>query len=274
MAPQSAARARSERIESRDNRWLKRFRTALEVRPEKDGAPIGIEGPRLVDEALRSGLSPEAILVSDSGDRHLSRLHEHLTSRVKVLRTSDRLFASVAGTESPQGIAALVEPPHWRLSDLLGAAALVVVLAGVQDPGNVGTIVRAAEAFGASGVFACLGSAHPFSPKAVRASAGSVFRLPTLAGQQPRDVQAELRGRGVPQFAAVASEGQTPAEFDLARPCALWIGSEGSGLPEEVIRGADSSIRIPLRAHVDSLNAGIAAAVLLYEAARQRGRLI
>ena len=261
-----------ERIESRENRWLKRFRAALEARPEKDGAPMGVEGPHMVEEALRSGLAAEAVLVSDSGERHLTRLRRSLHAKTPVLRTSDRLFAAVAATETPQGIAALVEPPHWRAADLLGAAALVVVLAGVQDPGNVGTIVRAGEAFGASGVIACAGTAHPFGPKAVRASAGSVFRLPTLAGWRPADLLAELRKRGLHQLAAVTSEGPAPVESDLTQPCALWIGSEGSGLPEEVRGAADGPVRIPLRPTVDSLNAASAATVLLYEAARQRGR--
>lgn len=262
-----------DRIDSRENRWLKRFRGALQARPEKDGAPLGVEGPRLVGEALRSGLAAEALLISDSGERQLTRLRDTLHPKIRILRTSDRLFATVAGTETPQGVAALIEPPHWRPADLFGAAALVVVLAGVQDPGNMGTIIRAAEAFGASGVIACTGSAHPFGPKAVRASAGSVFRLPTLAGSQPADVLDELRGRGLRQFAAVTTEGPAPPGTDLTQPCALWIGSEGGGLPEEVQRAADATIRIPLRDTVDSLNAASAATVLLYEAARQRGRM-
>ncbi len=268
------ARAKNERIESRENRWLKRFRAALGGPPPNDRAPLGVEGPRLVDEALRSGLTPEAVLVSDSGERHVARLGRRLPPSLRLLRTSNRLFASVAGTETPQGIAALIEPPHWRLADLLGSAALVVVLVGVQDPGNVGTIVRAAEALGASGLFSCVGSAHPFGAKAVRASAGSIFRLPVLAGSPPLDVLAELRRRGLFQFAAVASEGRSPVELKFSSPCAFWIGSEGFGLPGDVVRSTDASVRIPLRATVDSLNAATAASVLLYEAARQRGRLV
>jgi len=274
MAPPTALRKKHERIESRDNRWLKLFRAALEGSSKKDGTTLGVEGPRLVAEAVQSGLTIEAVLVSDSGERHLSRLPSGLPAGPRVLRTSDRLFSLVAGTETPQGLAAIIEAPHWRMADLLGAAALVVVLAGVQDPGNVGTILRAAEAFGGSGVIACQGSAHPFSAKAVRASAGSVFRMPTLAGSSPQEVLAELRKRELRQFAAMASEGPSAVGTDLARPCALWIGSEGSGLPVEIVRGADAPIRIPLRAAVNSLNAGTAAAVLLYEAARQRGKLV
>ena len=271
MAAQTAARAKSARIDSRENRWLKRFRAALEGRADKDGSLIGVEGPRLVEEALRSELTVEALLVSDSGDRHLTRLKSLLPSGMRVLRTSDRLFASVSGTETPQGIALLAEPRTWRLEDLLSVTPLVIVLAGVQDPGNVGTILRAAEAFGATGVIACRGSAHPLSPKSVRASAGSVFRLPALAGAVPADTLSQLRGRRLRQYAATLTGGQTPADSELSGPCALWIGSEGSGLPPEIENAADARIRIPLHAPVESLNAAMAAAVLLYEAARQRG---
>jgi len=270
MAPPISVRTRTDRIESRDNRWLKRFRVALAGHPEKDGSPLGVEGPRLVEEALRSKLAVEAMLISDSGERHLARLKALLPAGLRVLRTTDRLFASVADTEAPQGIALLAAAPIWRVEDLLGRTPLVVVLAGVQDPGNVGTILRAAEAFGASGVFACRGSAHPFSPKALRASAGSVFRLPLIAGLPPMEVMSLLRQRGIPQYAATIAGGESPEETALTTGCAIWIGGEGAGLPAEIEHGADACIRIALRPPVESLNAAAAAAVLLYEAARQR----
>ncbi len=270
MRVPTAVRTKSERLESRENRWLKRFRAALQERPGEQASPVGVEGPRLVEEGLRSGLEIEALLVADSAERHLARLKALLPAGLRVLRTSDRLFASVAGTETPQGIALLVEPRNWRMEDLLGAAPLVVVLAGVQDPGNVGTIVRAAEGFGASGVIACRGSAHPLAPKSVRASAGSVLRVPTLAGAAPQNILAELRSLGLRQYAASLSGDEMPQYADFRVPCAIWIGSEGGGLPPEIERQADARIRIPTVAGVQSLNAAIAAAVLLYEAARQR----
>jgi TrmH family RNA methyltransferase len=271
MGLPTAARAKSERLESRENRWLKRFRAALRDGPEDGAGAVGLEGPRLVAEALRSGLEIAGLLVADSGERHLARLKPLLPADLHVLRTTDRLFASVADTETPQGIAVLVEPRRWSWDDLMGATPLVVVLAGVQDPGNVGTIVRTAEALGSSGLVACRGCAHPLGPKAVRASAGSVLRLPALAGEPAERVVEELRGRGVRQHAATLAAGQTPEATNLAGPCAIWIGGEGAGLPAEIARGADARVQIPLRAPVDSLNAAAAAAVLLYEAARQRG---
>lgn len=262
-----------ERIESRDNRWLKRFRAALDGRSSKDDTALGVEGPRMVAEALRSGLAAEAMLVSESGDRHLARLKPILPAGLRLLWTSDRLFESVAGTETPQGVAILVAAPSWQMDDLLRGTPLVIVLAGVQDPGNVGTTLRAAEAFGASGVIACRGSAHPLSPKAVRASAGSVFRLPAISVGQPAEVMRELRHHGLRQIAATLAGAQSPAESELKEACAIWIGSEGAGLPAEIEGGADARIRIALRPPVESLNAAAAATVFLYEAARQRDGL-
>ncbi len=221
-----------------------------------------------------------AILLSPSGEQHLERLGVSLAGREsrdhtgpRVLRTTDRLFASVAGTETPQGVAALVRPPASTFDDLLrGNVPLVVVLVEVQDPGNVGTVIRSAEAFGATGAIATRGTAYPWAPKALRASAGSALRLPILPGMAPPVVLGQLRVAELKLFAACATEGAlSPAEADLRGPCALLIGNEGAGLPPAVERAADTQLRIPLVVTVDSLNAAVAASVLLYEAARQRG---
>ena len=147
----------------------------------------------------------------------------------------------------------------------------MVVLVEVQDPGNVGTIVRSAEAFGATGLAATRGTANPFSPKALRASAGSALRLPVLAGASAPVLLTQLRASGVRIFAASSERGAAPHESNLRAAAALLIGNEGGGLPPEVERSADARIRIPVAAPVESLNAAVAASVLLYEAARQRG---
>jgi TrmH family RNA methyltransferase len=266
-------RSKSEYLTSSDNRWLKRFRAALQGRFEqRDGEQpmLGLEGPHLVEEALRAELRIEALLVADAGERHLTRLRKLLPSGLRILRTTERLFADAAGTESPQGIAALVVPREWALYDLLGGNPLVVVIAGVQDPGNVGTMVRAAEAFGASGVIACRGTAHPLAPKSLRASAGSALRIPLLAAMPAGRVLADLRARGLRQCAASLSGQCAPEQAGLEGPTALWIGSEGAGLPPEIETAADARVRIPIAAAVESLNAAMAGSVLLYEAWRQR----
>ena len=268
-APQSAPAP----ITSRENHWLKLFRAVLHSsRPE--GNRIGLEGSRLVSDAIRSGLELEAVLASASAEKSLATLLTELDRPIIVLRTTDKLFASVAGTETPQGIAALLRAPQFAFDDLMrGVDPLIVVLVGVQDPGNIGTILRSAEALGASGVIAAKGTAHPYSPKALRASAGSALRLPTLVELAAPVALAQLRVSGVKIVAAsspanpIASE---PGNFDFRQPVALLIGNEGSGLPPEIERSADALIRIQLAEPVDSLNAGVAASLILYEAARQR----
>ena len=206
------------------------------------------------------------------------------------------MFAGVADTQAPQGIAALVRPRQATIESLLPGTALLIVLVGVQDPGNVGTIVRAAEAFGATGAATCLadgiGTADPFGPKALRASAGSALRLPIIHGISPTVLLAQLRMIRVKVYAAVAASLTAdensknkvsdtactllrPWDIDWKIPAAILIGNEGSGLPADIVRAADARVYIPQAAAtapvgIESLNASIAASVLLYEAMRQR----
>jgi RNA methyltransferase, TrmH family len=292
----------SDIIRSRDNKRLKTFRAALRGSGPGSGEPIAVEGPKLVEEGLRAGLHLDSLLVSESGEKHLQKIFqaaretEHGIPRSRIFRTTDKLFAGVASTETPQGVAALFRQREWTFDDVLhGAAladgafrgdpALVVVLAGVQDPGNAGTIVRSAEAFGATGVIAARGTADPWSPKAVRASAGSALRLPLLRGVAAPVILAQLRVASTRIYAAVSgaeadhkrsymdskcAPETSKAPADLATACAILVGSEGHGLPPEIQSAADAIISVPISEGVDSLNAAVAASVLLYEAARQR----
>ena len=276
-------------LTSRDNRWLKEFRLALRGGLPTENGFVGVEGARLVEEALRSGCPIQAVLFSESGERHherLSPLIDRPEMAFPVLRTTDRLFEGLADTEHPQGVAALVHPRETSFDHLLrvpdsACAPLLVVLAGVQDPGNVGTILRTAAAFGATGAATAAsgisGTANPFSPKALRASAGAALHLPVLAGMSLSILLAQLKVAGVRTLASSVHESPNkkdqllaPWEVDWCRPVALLVGNEGAGLPEEVELSADARIRIPMAGGVESLNAAAAAAVLFYEAARQR----
>jgi len=260
-----------------------------------------VEGARLVETALRSGVEIVAVLFSETGTKHISRFASRIPAEARLLRTSDRLFASASGTETPQGVAALVRPRVATFDDLMGGIPLVLVLAGVQDPGNVGTLVRTAEAFAASGIAACaaggIGTANPLAPKALRASAGSALRLPIVRGVSAPVLLAQLKVAGVRAYAACpehvslgGSDGASkkalaPWEIDWRAPSALLIGNEGAGLPADLARSADAIVRIPhaplapSHAHAaneqvspgESLNAAVAGSILLYEAARQRG---
>jgi TrmH family RNA methyltransferase len=204
-----------------------------------------------------------------------------------VLKTTDRLFEGIADTEHPQGVAALVIPRQTQLEDLFatprGACSpLIVVLAGVQDPGNVGTILRTAAAFGATGAVTSAtgqsGTASPFSPKALRASAGAALHLPLVAGAALGILLTQFKLNAISTVATCVHENPSsggaaaPWEIDWCQPIALLVGNEGAGLPEDVVHSADARIQIPMQRHVESLNAAAAAAVLFYEAFRQRQR--
>ena len=315
-----------------------------------EGGFVGVEGVRLVEEALRSGCPIEAVLFSESGRRHHERLApliDRLELGFPTLRTTDRLFEGLADTEHPQGVAALVRPRETSFDDLVrtpqsACAPLLVVLAGVQDPGNVGTILRTAAAFGATGgataASGVSGTASPYSPKALRASAGAALHLPILAGMSLAILLTQFKIAGIRTLASSvhdvrgssplpdvvaghvesrAEEAQldpepmrgnpashlgnrvssdsgaaavrirlpggtkgafrdaaaplfAPWEVDWCQPIALLVGNEGAGLPEEIERSTDARIHIPMASGVESLNAAAAAAVVFYEAARQR----
>jgi TrmH family RNA methyltransferase len=193
---------------------------------------------------------------------------------VEVLRLTDEVFGSVVETQSPQGVAALMVPPVRTLADLFegSGAALILIAAGVQDPGNLGTLVRSAEAFGASGVLTTPGTVSAWNQKALRASVGSVFRMPVVAVTAAE--VAELKGRGVRLIAAVGTDdfGVIAAqEMDFVTACAVMIGNEGSGLAAEWMEMCDARVTIPCPGPVESLNAAVAGSLLLYEASRQRG---
>jgi RNA methyltransferase, TrmH family len=277
----------TELITSRDNKWIKAFRSALQGTGPKENEPVAIEGLKFVQDALRSGLQAQALLVSESGERDLASVLEAASysdegiPRSRIFRTTDKLFATAAGTESPQGLAALFRQPVWALDDALRgpaspkgspppSGALIVVMTAIQDPGNVGTIIRSAEAFAATGAISTRGSADPWSPKALRASAGSALRLPVLRGLAIPVVLAQLRISGAKIIAASGyGDGNVRANC-LKEPAAIFVGSEGAGLPAEVEQAADARIAIPMSETVESLNAGVAASIVLYEAAKLR----
>ena len=225
----------------------------------------------LLEEALRSDLPVNVALVAESALSEARPLVEGL----KCAILPDALFPSISGTEAPQGIMALVTPPEWRHEDLFhsrapDAAPLLLVLDELQDPGNAGAMVRAAEAFGAGGIIFLKGTASPYNPKTLRASAGSLFRVPVAHGMDFACARAMLADHAVEVFAAVPPQaGSLPADAcDLRGSCAIVIGNEARGVSASW-RAAARQISIPTRG-VESLNAALAAGILLYEARRQR----
>lgn len=270
MADSSDFDSRLRRVDSRQNARVKELRRAFaEATPNHQGE-VAVEGMHLVEEAIRSGLKFSTVFFSDSARERVHKLLPQLSSHTEVLLLTDAVFASAVPTETPQGVAALVRVRPGTLQNILKAApALLVIAAGLQDPGNLGTIARSAEAFGVTGLLLGDRTVSPWNWKAVRASAGSLFRLPT-AKVQLATALPEIKSSGVHVLATSSHKGIAIAEADLRRPVAFVIGNEGAGIPKDVLAEADEIVSIPQAAGVESLNAGIAASILLYEAARQR----
>ncbi len=263
-------------VQSKQNSRLKELRAALarsgsHDRDTGDPGLAGIEGPNLIAEAVRSGLAIDTVFIAQGSERLLEGLR--LPDEVEILVLRQDILTSALATETPQPIAALVQPPIWTWDHLLGlrrnTTPLVLVLAGLQDPGNLGTILRSAEAFGATGIVALTGTVSAWNPKAVRASAGSVFRMPLIAATVGEAIHRLHRAEAA-IFATLYRAAKEAHEANLARPVALIIGNEGNGVPSELAARADATINIPCPGPVESLNAAVAASVLLYEAARQR----
>ncbi len=261
---------RLRRVDSRQNARVKELRRAFaEAAPNANGE-VAIEGMHLVEEAIRSGLRLATVFFSQSARERVHKLMPQLSSHTEVLLLLDSAFASAVPTETPQGVAALVRAKPSTLENILDAQpALLVIAAGLQDPGNLGTISRSAEAFGVTGLLLGERTVSPWNWKALRASAGSLFRLPMtkadLAAALP-----QIKSRGVRVLATSSHKGIAVSDFDLRQPVAFIIGNEGAGVPKYVLQQADEIVAIPQTANVESLNAGIAGSILLYEAARQR----
>ena len=257
-------------VASRQNALVKELRRAFQQGERTADGHVAIESVRIIEEAIRSGLRFKAVFFRSSARQLAERLLPQLSSQAEALLLPDEVFRSAVATESPQGVAALVRVREHTLDDVLAhPAALVVVSAGIQDPGNLGTLIRSAEAFGAAGVLLGPGTVGQFNPKVVRASAGSIFRLPVIHVDYGAGLE-KLRQAGVKLLAASSHKGKALDETDLTGAVAVFIGNEGAGLPREVARQMDDVIAIPHSSRVESLNAGIAGSILLYEASRQR----
>ncbi len=257
-------------IASRTNPRVKQLRAAFAGHARLSGGLIAIEGEHLLVEAMRGGLAFKTIFLSERATPP-----KWVPPSVELVELTDEVFASAVDTQTPQGIAALLVPPTWSLEDAFRALTtpLILIAAGLQDPGNLGALIRSAEAFGATAVLTTPNTVSEWNQKAIRASAGSVLRVPVVAVTLA-EINA-LKSHGLHLYAAVADDPLRPKtlaliEANLTQPCALMIGNEGVGLSEELLVLADTRITIPTPGRVESLNAAIAGSLLLYEASRQR----
>ena len=275
-----SAHHRLRRIEGRHNSLVKELRQAFAHAERTPDGNCAVEGLRIVEEAIRSGLRLQAVLFKESAQNLAERLLPQIGANVDTVLIPDKLFDDIVPTETPQGVAALVRLKDFSATDILERLQVgpIVVGAGLQDPGNFGTILRSAEAFGSAGVILGEGTVSPLNSKVIRASAGSMFRLPVVlakAADELEKISAKLRERGVRLIATSSHKGTSLEQANLIGPAAIFIGSEGSGLPRALLAQADELIAIPHAPQVESLNAGVAGSIVLYEAARQRrGRII
>jgi TrmH family RNA methyltransferase len=271
MAPmESDLRDRLRRISSRQNSLVKDLRRAFSRAEPTDDGHCAIEGIRLLEDAIRSGMRFKAVFFRESSQSVADRLMPQLASQVETAVLPDDVFESAVATETPQGVAALVKVKTYTLEDALRAdEPVVLAAAGIQDPGNLGTMLRSAEAFAASGALLGEGTVSQFNPKAIRASAGSVFRLPVVRVELAGALE-QMKTRGLRLVGTSSHKGTPAPTADLSGPLALVIGSEGAGLPREIAARLDETVAVPHSPRVESLNAAIAASILLYEAARQR----
>jgi len=266
---------RLRRIEGRHNAFVKELRQAFAHAERTEDGSCAIEGLRIVEEAIRSGLRFRAVFFKESAQNLAERLLPQIGAQVDTLLLPDKLFDGIVPSENPQGVAALMRLREFSFADVLERLQVgpVIVLAGLQDPGNLGTILRSAEAFGSAGVVLGEGTVSPFNSKVIRASAGSIFRLPvilTKAAGGLEEISAKLRTQSVRLIATSSHKGTPLDQANLRGPVAVFVGSEGSGLPRAVLGQADELVAIPHMPQVESLNAGVAGSIVLYEAARQR----
>jgi RNA methyltransferase, TrmH family len=262
--------AEPEVIRSRSNPLFKRL-VQLKERGDDDLALV--EGVRLLNDALDAGVKVREGAVSPrvlETPRGRELLQTLAAKGAAVRIVDDRLLSAISEVETSQGLVALAERPTFTSAQLFRATPLILVAVGIQNPGNLGGLLRTAEAAGATGAILTEGTADPCSWKALRGSMGSAFRLPHLRGLSIRSALALLHAQGVSTVAAYATASVRYDEANLQGPSAFLFGNEGSGLPSEIMQAADQRVGIPMQGGVESLNVSVAAGILLFEAARQR----
>jgi TrmH family RNA methyltransferase len=244
-----------------------------DARAGGDDQPLLLDGWHLLLEAMRSPVAVDAVLFSTTppGAAERAALTALVERGAQIVEVSAEVLHAASPVRTPSGVVALARRPRVDLERVFAPApALVVAALDVQDPGNVGALVRTADAAGATGVVAVGGSADPLGWKALRAAMGSAFRLPVARSADVHDLLAQVRARGLAVVVLEPAGGVAPAALDLTVPTCLVVGSEGRGVPASVLGAADARLRLPMRPPVESLNVAVAGALALYAAAAQR----
>lgn len=237
---------------------------------------IFVEGLRLAEEALRSGLAIEAVIYSDEiaeKERATQFLKAAALVCSRMASVSEKLLAAISYTKTPQGIVLLAQRPEFgktKLEKPGSRTPLLVILHGINNPVNVGAIIRSAEAAGATGIITTTNTADSFSPKALRGAMGSAFRLPIWKGPGYADSLTWCAAQNIKTVCADVRASADYIDIDWTRPMALIVGPESTGLTSDEVAAADEAVKIKMYGDVESLNVGVAAGIMLYEAARQR----
>jgi len=247
------------------------------VRDGKIKESIFVEGLRLCEEALASAVEIEAVIYSQQiarKERAANLINDLEKTADKSASVSEKLLESISYTKTPQGIVVLAQHPPGDQKNFKAkqpASPFLVVMHGINNPVNVGAILRTSEAAGVTGVIATANTSDPFSPKALRGAMGSAFRLPVWTGASYSDAIAFCHKLGVRTFCADAEGSTTYTEVDWSAPCALIVGAESIGLSSEEIAASGNAVCIPMHGSVESLNVAVATGIMLFEAARQQG---
>ena len=260
-------------ISSKDNSAIKYLRSLADPKHRKKEQAFLIEGIKMVEEALRDDAGVTTIVATPALVQHHGKgvLKLAESRGADILWISERLLDAVSESKTPQPVLAVVRMKQHSEEEILGhGAKLIIVAHRLQDPGNLGTIIRTAEAAGASGVALTENTVDPYNAKAVRASMGSILRLPLVpVGDLPAFLKT-CKAKGFQTAATTLTGQKTHFDVDLTKPTVVILGQEGAGLPDDIMAGIDLRVRIPMAETIDSLNVATAAAVILYEALRQR----
>ncbi len=262
-------------ITSKQNNLVKFVRGLRDKRNrEKEGCYL-IEGVKSVQEAVTAGACPLKLIISERGDKYflLEEVFSGLDENVQIYRVTDEVMSYMSETDSPQGVMAIFPLPEADISTIsVSESSLLVVIDSVQDPGNVGTIIRTADAFGVQAVVLTKGCADVYNSKTLRSSMGSVFHIPVVRDVEAADLWAYFKDNGIYVAATTLAENSvTLPEIEFTRPMALVFGSEGKGVSPEMVNHSDVLVKIPIPGSAESLNVAVASGIVLYEASRRLG---
>lgn len=264
-------------ITSTNNQQMKNISTLLKKSKErKVSKSFVVEGPRMVIETPVDKL--KAVYVAEGFSKNIANelLLEEIWNKCKQANVTyevvaDQVFKSVSDTQTPQGIMAVVAIPEYELDELLeGKHTHLLILESIQDPGNLGTMVRTGEGAGVTGIIMNKTTVDLFNPKTIRSTMGSIYRVPYFVTENLTDIIQKLKNKGISIYAAHLKGELSYDEKDYTKACGFLIGNEGNGLSDEIAGLADEYIKIPMEGQVESLNAAISATLLMYETNRQR----